>query len=71
MTTWPALVALGAAIAHQKNAEYDVVRAVADARDAGHSWAAIGRQLGMTRQAAWERWSRRVEEISTKEDGQR
>ncbi|MGH2760290.1 MAG: hypothetical protein ACRDKJ_12105 [Actinomycetota bacterium] len=27
------------------------------ARDAGHTWTEIGEALGMTRQAAWERFS--------------
>ena len=27
------------------------------AREAGHSWAEIGRALGVTKQTAWERYS--------------
>ena len=29
------------------------------ARAAGHSWAEIGQALGITKQAAWERYSRK------------
>jgi hypothetical protein len=31
---------------------------VARAREAGHSWAQIGEALGVTKQTAWERYSR-------------
>jgi hypothetical protein len=31
-------------------------QSVQDARAAGHSWADIGRAMGTTRQAAWERF---------------
>jgi hypothetical protein len=32
-------------------------RAVRLAREQGHTWAAIGKALGVSRQAAWERFS--------------
>jgi hypothetical protein len=37
-------------------------RFVADARTAGMSWDQIGESLGMTRQSAWEYFSRPVRE---------
>ncbi len=37
-------------------------RFVADARKAGVSWDQIGESLGMTRQSAWEYFSRSVRE---------
>jgi len=37
-------------------------RLVADARQAGASWAKIGAALGMSRQAAWEYFSKRAAE---------
>lgn len=36
--------------------------AVAYCRAAGWSWARIGQELGTTRQAAWQRFSGKVEE---------
>jgi hypothetical protein len=33
---------------------------VALIRDRGESWTAIGQALGVTRQAAWERFSKRI-----------
>jgi len=38
--------------------------AVAQARAVGASWADIGRVVGMTRQSANERWSRRIDTIT-------
>jgi hypothetical protein len=38
-------------------------RFVADARTAGMSWGQIGESLGMTRQSAWEYFSRPVREV--------
>ncbi len=35
---------------------------IAAARDAGMSWAAIGEALGVSRQSAWEYFTRRVRE---------
>jgi hypothetical protein len=37
-------------------AEEELRHAVHDARAAGHSWSAIGRTLGVTKQAAQERF---------------
>jgi hypothetical protein len=42
---------------------------VADARKDGHSWAQIGEAIGMTRQAAQQRYGRRL--LSAKVDGMR
>lgn len=42
-------------------------QAVATARAAGHSWAAIGATLGMTRQAAQKRFGGRDEPVSAEE----
>jgi hypothetical protein len=33
-------------------------QSVQAAREAGHTWSDIGRALGVSRQAAWERFSR-------------
>lgn len=38
------------------NAKADLRSAIASALDAGHSWSEIGRVLGVTRQAAWQRF---------------
>jgi hypothetical protein len=35
-----------------------IAQAVAGLRDAGYSWAEIGSRLGVTRQAAQQRWGR-------------
>jgi hypothetical protein len=39
---------------------------VADARGAGLSWDQIGESLGMTRQSAWEYFSRPARELMTR-----
>ena len=39
-------------------AEASLGLAVAGLRSQGHSWAQIGQALGMTRQSAWERFSK-------------
>lgn len=46
-----------AALEEQKRANRGVVDAVREARDSGRSWAEIARHLGITRQAAWERYT--------------
>lgn len=40
----------------RETAESALPYAVADARAAGESWESIGRYLGTSRQAAWERY---------------
>lgn len=52
-----ALDAITAALEQRRTAERDLVESVRRARRAGHSWAEIARQLGTTRQAAWERFA--------------
>lgn len=42
-------------------------QAVASARAEGHSWAAIGTELGMSRQAAQQRFGERTEEVGPQE----
>lgn len=44
----------------QARAEYEgeLLSLVMDARDAGESWASIGRALGITKQAAQQRYGR-------------
>lgn len=42
-----------------------LLTAVAEARESGESWESIGRALGMSRQAAWQRFYRTVEGIRT------
>jgi len=46
----------------RSEAELDELRwnQIAAARDAGASWAAIGEALGVSRQSAWEYFTRRV-----------
>jgi len=43
-------------------AELDLHRRVGNARRGGHSWAAIGMMLGVSRQAAQQRFGRNDEE---------
>lgn len=45
------------------DAEAALVRAVADRRATKVSWTAIGAELGITRQAAWERFRPAVEAL--------
>ena len=42
--------------AQARHATAQLERAIGAARRAGHSWEAIGRSVGVTRQAAWERY---------------
>ncbi len=51
-----ALTALSAASAELRQAEDDLTQAVVQARRAGASWATIGQAIGISRQAAHERW---------------
>lgn len=46
------------------SAELEAVRC---AREAGHSWAEIATRLGISRQAAWERW-RELDEAPTEDE---
>lgn len=49
------------ALHEQLRADEAVVDAVRGARDFGLSWAAIAHHLGVTRQAAWERYAAAME----------
>lgn len=53
-----ALAAVGLAQAIARSAEEGLAMAVKRARDAGHTWAEIGQQLGTSRQAAFQRFGR-------------
>jgi hypothetical protein len=39
-------------------AEYSLHERIAELRGRGHTWAQLGTALGVTRQAAWERFAR-------------
>jgi len=45
-----------------EEAESNLVAAIANMRRRGWSWQRVGEVLGTSRQAAWERFHRRVEE---------
>lgn len=47
---------VGEAFRHSVNAEAAVIAAVAEARTEGHSWAAIGAVLGVSKQTAQHRY---------------
>ena len=51
-----ALRRLATALRHVQAADVALDQAVADARSAGASWAAIGEVLGMSKQSAHERF---------------
>lgn len=51
------LAKIGAALTAVERAEDELERAVAEARKAGDSWAAIGMVLGTSRQAAHKRFA--------------
>jgi len=51
-----ALVVLSEASGELRQAEANLDQAVAQARRAGASWASIGQTIGISRQAAHERW---------------
>lgn len=53
-----ALNALADLHAAQRHIALDIEATVRSAREAGRSWAAIGAALGMTRQAAQQRYGR-------------
>ena len=52
-------------LAHQRDeTEKELVQAVASAREGGWSWAMIGFMLGVTRQAAQQRYGAHVAELA-------
>lgn len=61
----PAIAVVSAAAEAARKAGADLDDAVRLARDAGESWAAIGDAAGMTRQAANERWGKRLRPVVT------
>jgi hypothetical protein len=54
----PQVGRLEEAVLARSRAELRVAAAVRREREAGRSWAEIGRALGVTRQSAWERYGR-------------
>lgn len=54
----PALAAIGRAAQAARDAEEGLAMTVAQARGAGNSWAQIGQVLGVSRQAAFQRFGR-------------
>lgn len=50
--------ALGDLLALRQAVDTALDEAVVGLRDAGFSWGEIGREVGMTRQAAQQRWGR-------------
>jgi len=59
---------IDAALKGIESAQEELLHAVSRARAAGESWAVIGTALGISRQAAWERFAGKV---SGSEDGDR
>ncbi len=49
--------------------ETRLLEAIAEAREAGQSWDAIGRALGISRQAAWQRFDRAVDAALRDKEG--
>lgn len=54
---WSPLVAVETAVGHLKAAESELAGAVEHARRLGHSWGILGAVLGVTRQAAQQRYA--------------
>ena len=54
----PSLAAIHRAVMARAQSEADLVTSVASARGAGHSWAEIGTYLGITGEAARQKYSR-------------
>lgn len=54
----PSLAAIHRAVMARAQSEADLVTSVASAREAGHSWAEIGTYLGITGEAARQKYSR-------------
>ena len=50
------LIALRDAVALRAKSEYELAEAVLDARDAGHSWATIASLLGISGEAARQKY---------------
>lgn len=55
--TWRGLLAVEAAAGRLRAAEAELNDAVAAARREGHSWGELGRSIGISRQAAHQRFS--------------
>ena len=55
-----AAAAIADALAQVEAAQKSLTEAVAAARSTGWSWAQVGEVLGTSRQAAWERFHRRL-----------
>jgi hypothetical protein len=62
---WSALEAIEGAAGKLAAAEEWLTGAVATARDLGHSWGELGAALGVTRQAAQQRFGRISEAVVT------
>ena len=62
---WSALEAIEAAVGQLAAAEGRLAGAVATARDLGHSWGELGAALGVTRQAAQQRFGGISKEVVT------
>ncbi len=54
---WSALVAVETAVGRLEAAEAELAGAVEHARRLGHSWGMLGAALGVTRQAAQQRYA--------------
>lgn len=57
---WSALEAIEEAVEQLRAAEHQLAAAVASARRLGHSWSELGAALGVTRQAAQQRFASTV-----------
>lgn len=55
-----ALRELGAALSQKASAETREAQAIQQCRDSGASWAKIAREYGITRQAVFQKWSKKV-----------
>ncbi|TIC82570.1 ClpX C4-type zinc finger protein [Nocardioides sp. GY 10127] len=63
------LEALPRIVAASRQVERFLFTWVAVARESGISWAHIGRTLGVTRQAAWERFAKRLPDLPAGAEG--
>jgi hypothetical protein len=57
LATSSPLDALAVAVEMKRTSERCTHRAVIDARDDGATWEEIGKALGITKQAAYDRWA--------------